>query len=126
MDGLPIVYLARHGDTTWTASGQHTGRTDLPLTEQGERNARNLRERLHGLTFTKVLASPLQRVIRTCELAGFEGAYDIDGDLLEWDYGRYEGRRSAEIHAECPGGNCSAMAVLEVKLRNTLPPGPTV
>src|SRR5215471_5890461 len=72
MDGLPIVYLARHGDTTWTASGQHTRRTDLPLTEQGERNARNLRERLHGLTFTKMLASPLQRVIWTCELAGFD------------------------------------------------------
>ena len=102
-DRLPTIYLARHGETAWTISGQHTGLTDLPLTEQGERNACSLGERLRGLTFTKVLVSPLQRAIRTCELAGFEGAYEIDRDLLEWDYGRYEGRLTAEIHAECPG-----------------------
>ena len=103
IDRLPVIYLARHGETAWTLSGQHTGLTDLPLTEQGERNARNLAERLHGLIFTKVLASPLQRAIRTCELAGFGGAYDIDRDLLEWDYAQNEGRLTADIHAECPG-----------------------
>ena len=102
-DKLPIVYLARHGETAWTLSGQHTGLTDLPLTKQGEQNACNLGGRLRGLTFTKVLASPLQRAVRTCELAGFGGAYDIDRDLLEWNYGQYEGRRTAEIHAERPG-----------------------
>ena len=111
---LPIVYLARHGETAWTISGQHTGLTDLPLTEQGERNARSLGERLRGLTFTRVLTSPLQRAIRTCELAGFSGAYEIDSDLLEWNYGQYEGRLTKDIHAEhpewqlfhhgCPGG----------------------
>ena len=103
IDRLPIVYLARHGETAWTLSGQHTGLTDLPLTEQGERNACNLGERLRGLTFTKVLASPLRRAVRTCELAGFGGAYDIDRDLLEWNYGQYEGRLTAEIHVERPG-----------------------
>ena len=103
IDRLPIIYLARHGETAWTLSGQHTGLTDLPLTKQGERNACNLGERLRGLTFTEVLASPLQRVIRTCELAGFGGAYDIDRDLLEWDYGQYEGHLTAEIHAQRPG-----------------------
>src|SRR5260370_18165950 len=103
IDRLTIIYLARHGETAWTVWGQHTGLTDLPLTEQGERNARNLGERLRGLTFAGVLTSPLQRAIRTCELAGFGGAYDIDRDLLEWDYGQYEGRPTAEIHAERPG-----------------------
>src|SRR5262249_10349460 len=68
---LPTVYLARHGETAWTISGQHTGLTDLPLTERGERNARRLGDRLNGLTFAKVLTSPLKRAARTCELAGF-------------------------------------------------------
>ena len=109
-----MFYLARHGETAWSLSGQHTGRTDLPLTERGERNARALGERLRGLTFAKVFTSPLQRAARTCELAGFGSAAEIDPDLVEWDYGQYEGRRSAEIHAErpdwqlfrdgCPGG----------------------
>ena len=111
---LPSVYLARHGETAWSLSGQHTGRTDLPLTERGERNARALGERLRGSTFAKVYTSPLRRAARTCELAGFGGAAEIDPDLVEWDYGEYEGRRTAEIHAErpdwqlfrdgCPGG----------------------
>jgi broad specificity phosphatase PhoE len=111
---LSIVYLARHGETAWSLSGQHTGRTDLPLTDRGERNARALGERLRGLTFTKVFTSPLQRAARTCELAGFGRAAEIDPDLVEWDYGQYEGRRTVEIHAErpdwqlfrdgCPGG----------------------
>lgn len=100
---LPIVYLARHGETAWTISRQHTGLTDLPLTERGERTARRLGERLKGLTFAKVWSSPLQRAARTCELAGFKSAAEVDKDLVEWDYGQYEGRRTAEILAERPG-----------------------
>jgi broad specificity phosphatase PhoE len=100
---LPIVYLARHGETAWTLSGQHTGLTDLPLTDRGERNASRLGERLKGLTFAKVFASPLQRAKRTCELAGFGSLVEMDRDLLEWDYGEYEGRRTAEILADRPG-----------------------
>src|SRR5258708_26362127 len=99
---LPIVHLARHGETAWSISGRHTGRTDLPLTERGERNARRLGERLKGLTFAKVLTSPLQRAARTCELAGFGSVAQVEPDLLEWDYGDYEGRRSDEIRAEHP------------------------
>jgi broad specificity phosphatase PhoE len=100
---LPIVYLARHGETEWTLSGQHTGLTDLPLTERGERNASRLQERLRGLTFAKVFTSPLQRARRTCELAGFGTVANIDQDLVEWNYGDYEGRTTAEIRAERPG-----------------------
>ncbi len=111
---LPTVYLARHGETAWSLSGQHTGLTDLPLTERGERNARALGERLRGLSMAKVFTSPLQRAARTCELAGFGPAAVVDRDLVEWDYGDYEGRRTVEIRAErpdwqlfrdgCPGG----------------------
>jgi probable phosphoglycerate mutase len=100
---LPVVYLARHGETAWSLSGQHTGTTDLPLTEAGERNARRLSERLKGLTFAKVFTSPLQRAVRTCELAGFGAVAEVDPDLVEWNYGEYEGRRTAEIRAERPG-----------------------
>jgi broad specificity phosphatase PhoE len=99
---LPIVYLARHGETAWTLSRQHTGLTDLPLTERGERTARRLGERLKALTFTAVLTSPLQRAARTCELAGFKSVAEVDKDLVEWNYGQYEGRRTAEIRAERP------------------------
>jgi broad specificity phosphatase PhoE len=99
---LPIVYVARHGETAWTLSGQYTGLTDLPLTERGERNARRLAERLRGLTFAKVFTSPLQRAARTCELAGFGAVAEVDRDLVEWDYGQYEGRRTAEIRKERP------------------------
>jgi len=101
-EALPIAYLARHGETAWSLSGQHTGTTDLPLTERGERNARRLAQRLGGLTFAKVFTSPLQRAARTCELAGFGTAAERDADLVEWNYGRYEGRTSADIHAERP------------------------
>jgi len=111
---LPVLYLARHGETAWSLSGQHTGLTDLPLTERGERNARNLGPRLAGLTFAKIFTSPLQRATRTCELAGFAAAAEVDRDLVEWDYGDYEGLRTAEIHEKrpewqlfrdgCPGG----------------------
>jgi broad specificity phosphatase PhoE len=100
---LPVIYVARHGETAWSLSGQHTGLTDLPLTERGERNARRLGDRLKGLTFTKVLTSPLQRAARTCELASFGASAEVDRDLLEWNYGEYEGRRTAEILAERPG-----------------------
>jgi len=99
---LPVIYVARHGETNWSLSGQHTGLTDLPLTERGERNARRLGERLKGLSFAKVLTSPLQRAARTCELAGFGAGAEVDRDLLEWNYGEYEGRRTAEILAERP------------------------
>ena len=87
-ESLPIVYLARHGETAWSLTGQHTGLTDLPLTERGERNARRLGERLKGLTFAKVFTSPLQRASRTCELAGFGPAAEVDPNLVEWDYGQ--------------------------------------
>jgi broad specificity phosphatase PhoE len=99
---LPAVYLARHGETVWSLTGQHTGLTDLPLTERGERNARRLGERLAGLVFAKVFTSPLQRAARTCELAGFGNAAEVDRDLVEWNYGKYEGLRTAEIHAKRP------------------------
>lgn len=102
---LPILYLARHGETAWSLSGQHTGLTDLPLTEHGQRTARKLGERLKGLTFAKVFTSPLQRAHRTCELAGFGAEAEIDHDLVEWDYGEYDGRRGAEIRVERPGWN---------------------
>jgi broad specificity phosphatase PhoE len=102
---LPIVYLARHGETAWSLSGQHTGLTDLPLTEFGEHTARRLGERLRGLTVVKVFTSPLQRARKTCELAGFGAIAEIDPDLVEWNYGAYEGRRSVEIRAERPGWN---------------------
>ena len=111
---LPVIYLARHGETAWSLSGQHTGRTDLPLTEGGERNGRALGARLRGLTFAKVFTSPLQRAFKTCELAGFGNAAERDPDLMEWDYGEYEGRGTVEILAQrpdwqlfrdgCPGG----------------------
>jgi len=111
---LPMVYIARHGETAWTVTGQHTGLTDLPLTERGERNARRLPERLRGMTFAKVFTSPLRRAVRTCELAGFGAVAEIDPDLVEWNYGEYEGRTPADIHRErpnwqvfldgCPGG----------------------
>ena len=99
---LPVIYLARHGETAWSLSGQHTGLTDLPLTERGEHDARALGGRLRGLTLCKVFTSPLRRASRTCELAGFGAAAEIDRDLVEWDYGDYEGRTSTEIHAQHP------------------------
>ncbi len=117
-ESLPVIYAARHGETAWSLSGQHTGRTDLALTERGERQARELGERLRGCVFTKVMTSPSQRAVRTCALAGFGAGAEIDPDLAEWDYGGYEGRRTAEILAErpdwqlfrdgCPGGESAA------------------
>jgi broad specificity phosphatase PhoE len=111
---LPVVYIARHGETAWTITGQHTGLTDLPLTPQGERNALALAHRLDATRFGKVFSSPLLRARKTCALAGFGSVAAIDSDLVEWNYGEYEGLRSAEIRAKrpdwelfrdgCPGG----------------------
>ena len=104
-DALPSVYLIRHGETAWSLSRQHTGRTDIPLTERGERDARALSARLEKLSLEKVLSSPLSRARRTAELAGFAGRIELDPDLMEWDYGAYEGRRTSEIRAERPNWN---------------------
>jgi probable phosphoglycerate mutase len=118
MSDLPLVYLARHGETAWSLSGQHTGLTDLPLTERGEQNARALGSRLAGLKFAAVFTSPLRRALRTCELAGFAGAAKVDPDLVEWNYGEYEGLTSEQVLARrpdwqlfrdgCPGGESPA------------------
>ena len=100
---LPVTYLARHGETEWSRNGRHTGLTDLPLTERGELNAVRLGAQLTGLLFVKVLTSPLQRARRTSELAGFGGVAELDPDLVEWNYGDYEGVRTDEIRANQPG-----------------------
>ncbi len=115
---LPMIYLARHGETEWSLSGQHTGLTDIPLTQRGERNARQLGARLAGIKFAHVLVSPLKRARRTCELAGFGAQAVVDPDLVEWNYGDYEGKTSAEIRRTrpdwqlfrdgCPGGETLA------------------
>jgi broad specificity phosphatase PhoE len=112
------IYLARHGETAWSLTGQHTGLTDLPLTERGENEARKLGKRLAGTAFAKVFTSPLQRAARTCEIASFGAVAQKDADLVEWNYGKYEGRTTMEIHAEspdwqlfrdgCPGGETPA------------------
>src|SRR5476651_1725401 len=99
---FPKLYLVRHGETAWTISGQHTGRTDIALTERGEQDARALSVRLQGTRFAHVFTSPLQRARRTAELAGFNAA-EADPDLAEWDYGGYEGRRTVDIKSERPG-----------------------
>jgi len=97
---LPTVYLARHGQTEWSKSHRHTGRTDLPLTVAGEADGRRLGERLRGTAFATVLSSPLIRARKTAELAGYSP--EIEPDLREWDYGEYEGKTSAEIRAGRP------------------------
>lgn len=102
---LARFYLVRHGETAWSLSGQHTGRTDIPLTEQGELEAKTLRDRLRGVGFSRVLTSPLQRARRTCELAGFGELAEIEPDLTEWDYGDYEGLRPADIRKGRPDWN---------------------
>lgn len=100
---LPRLFLARHGDTAWTETRQHTGRTDLALNQRGEEHARQLGERLRGFTFLRVFTSPLQRASRTCELAGFGASAKVDPDLVEWDYGRFEGKLTRDIQKERPG-----------------------
>jgi len=97
------LVLARHGETEWSLNGRHTGRTDLPLTENGRRRARELKRRLEGRKFTLVLRSPLRRAAETCELAGLGDRAEVRDDLHEWDYGDYEGVTTPEIHAHRPG-----------------------
>jgi len=115
---LPQIWLARHGETTWSLSGQHTGRTDLPLTERGQKNAELLGKRLARRSFPAVFTSPLQRARRTCEIAGFADSARVEPDLVEWDYGEYEGLTTAQILQRrpdwnlfrdgCPGGESVA------------------
>jgi probable phosphoglycerate mutase len=100
---LPRLFLARHGDTAWTESHRHTGRTDVPLDADGEEHARQLARVLPPLSFGHVFTSPLQRAAKTCELAGFGDVAVIDLDLLEWDYGQYEGKLTRDIVKERPG-----------------------
>jgi probable phosphoglycerate mutase len=102
-DGFPQIWLVRHGETAWSLTGQHTGRADIPLTERGEQEARLVGVRLRGRKFTVVFTSPMRRAVRTCELAGFGASAASDPDLMEWNYGAYEGRTRAEIRAERPG-----------------------
>ena len=102
-ESLPITYLARHGETEWSLSGRHTGLTDLPLTTRGERDARELGVRLSRLEIFRIFTSPLQRASRTCALAGFGDRAEVDRDLVEWDYGEYEGRTTREIRLSRPG-----------------------
>jgi probable phosphoglycerate mutase len=120
MTALNELWLARHGETEWSLSRRHTGRTDIPLTARGEEQARALGSRLRDVSFALVLASPLERARRTAELAGFGDALELDPDLMEVDYGEYEGRTTAEIHRArpdwdlwrdgCPGGETIAEA----------------
>ncbi|OYY91813.1 MAG: histidine phosphatase family protein [Sphingomonas sp. 28-66-16] len=110
----PTIYLIRHGETTWSLSGQHTGRTDLALTPHGEDQARALSPVLERITFSHVMTSPLRRARQTCQLAGLAEVAIVEPDLIEWDYGEYEGLRSADIRKQrpdwsifrdgCPGG----------------------
>ncbi len=101
----PELWIVRHGETEWSASGQHTGRTDIPLTQEGERKARALRKLLDGRRFALVLSSPLSRARETCRLAGYGDQAETCEDLLEWNYGEYEGRTTPEIRMEAPEWN---------------------
>jgi broad specificity phosphatase PhoE len=100
---LPRLFLARHGDTIWTDSHQRTGRTDLELNQRGEQRARNIGEKLQRFSFSRVFSSPLQRALKTCSLAGFGAGVEIDPDLVEWDYGQFEGKLTSDIYREHPG-----------------------
>ena len=99
------LYLFRHGQTEWSLTGQHTGITEIPLTPQGEDEARALLPWVKQLKFDHVLSSPRQRALRTCELVGLGGAVQIEPDLAEWDYGDYEGKRTSDICSERPDWN---------------------
>lgn len=119
-ESLPTVYLARHGETAWTLTGQHTGLTDLPLTERGERTARQLAERLKGLAFGKVFTSPLQRALHTCELAGFGEVARIDPDLVEWDTVNMRGAAPVTSVRSAPPGSCFATGAPEARRHSRL------
>lgn len=103
MDDHRQLWLFRHGETEWSKSGQHTGRTDIPLDKAGEARARAIGRRLKGRPFSLVLSSPLIRAVETCRLAGYADGAELDNDLMEWDYGHYEGRKTADIRKERPG-----------------------
>ena len=119
---LPRITLVRHGETEWAKAGKHTGRTDVPLTTTGEDAARKLPARLAGTTFSHVFTSPLSRAWRTCELAGFTGT--VEPDVIEWNYGEYEGLTTAQIRDKrpdwdlfrdgCPGGESAAGIAVRV------------
>ena len=102
-NAYPEIVLVRHGETEWSLSGRHTGRSDIPLTAAGEEAARGVASRLPDRSFAAVWSSPSQRAMRTCALAGFEARREVDPDLAEWDYGAYEGLTTKEIHAARPG-----------------------
>jgi len=122
MTPLPRIYLVRHGETEWSLAGRHTGLTDIPLTARGEADAIRLGERLRSIAFARVFTSPLQRARRTCELAGYGQNAIVDGDLLEWNYGEYEGLTTPEIWNRrpgwelfrdgCPGGETATAAAI--------------
>ena len=105
MTALLDLYFIRHGQTAWSLTGQHTGRTDIPLTDHGEAEARGLAPWLRHIRFERVFTSPLQRARRTCDLAGLGGGADIEPNLAEWNYGDYEGKLSSDIRKERPGWN---------------------
>lgn len=116
--GTLRLYLIRHGETGWSRSGRHTGRTDIPLTPSGEDEARELGKHLRDISFAQVLTSPLRRAVQTCSLSGLDKNPEIEPDLAEWDYGDYEGQRSVDIlearpdwnvyRDGCPGGEMPA------------------
>jgi broad specificity phosphatase PhoE len=120
---LPTIYLARHAETAWSLTGQHTGLTDIPLTPRGEHHAALLGKRLAGIKVEQVFTSPLQRAHRTAEIAGFPAA-TVDADLVEWDYGEYEGMKTVDIQKKvphwnlfkdgCPGGETFAQITARV------------
>src|SRR3954468_14438287 len=100
---FPEVGLVRHGETEWSRTGRHTGRTDVPLTERGERQAEAIGHRLQARRYARVLSSPMRRALDTARNAGFGSLVEVCPDLLEWDYGAHEGRTTAEIRREAPG-----------------------
>ena len=121
---LPRFFLARHGDTAWTDSRHRTGRTDIPLNAVGEDRARQFGERLRRFSFASVFTSPLERASRTCELAGFGAVATVDPDLVEWDYGRYEGLVLREIQGNGPLGSFFVTAAPKASPPKMSPPEP--
>ncbi len=109
----PELWLIRHGETAWSLSGQHTSRTDIPLTDHGKARAKEIHDYLNGRPFSLVLTSPRQRAKETCRIAGYGDVAQTDDNLSEWDYGSYDGRTTAEIRAERPGWSIWEDGVLD-------------